>query len=148
MEDQGALRDPGPRAGRRSRRSAERLLPQDPGTPDRHRLPHRGRRQTLDRRALRAEGPPRRQARPNSAALAEITPPDSCRGGFETRPYSTVRTVSPTAGVWILWFGASLKARSLIRRLEPCMRMIWRGLNFSVMPSNSSWVQCAAKLTR
>jgi hypothetical protein len=47
-----------------------------------------------------------------------------CGGGVQTRPYSTVRTVSPTAGVWILWFGASLKARSLIRRREPWIRMI------------------------
>ena len=43
---------------------------------------------------------------------------------LQTRPYSTVRTVSPTVGVWILWSGASLKARSLILRLEPWIRMI------------------------
>ena len=47
-----------------------------------------------------------------------------------------------------MWFGASRKARSFMRRLEPWIRMIWWGLSFSVIPRSSSCVQCAAKLTR
>ena len=79
------------------------------------------------------EGPPRRPPGPDGAALAEITyrslnptidlQSDSQKPSFWNH-LNTVRTVSPTVGVWILWFGASLKARSLILRLEPWIRMI------------------------
>ena len=69
----GLFSDTCARAGRRSRRCVERLLPQDPGTPARPCVPLRGRWQTLDGRALRAEGPPRRPSGPDDAALAEIT---------------------------------------------------------------------------